>query len=947
MPTLYDLKKTEACAVKKAMAYDFEKERGDNQKKAGIAITETLNIAIDGAPLAGLEDRLGDAYEAAGIYTDSAKQRNLQIKDAAKYITRYVTSEKRKLYRAKAMDVDLGQGLIINEMRPHAVVYGKDVTGYAVIEVIRFFYGKPTMAQSSADSSLELYALLRYGRMLLAPGEPAQIIASHYYLRKTNDSNGKRPHFDTDFFDIKGGRNIVHLSELYNPATGKVSELDARFEPIVKLYLTGVPEESCSAKDCEMCEIAPICHFADPPLSTEEEKPERKISALRLTPEQKKIKEFHKGVMRVIAGAGTGKTMSVVMHILYLLNNGVKPEEILVFSFTVAAVLESLERILRYAEDDGIADEVDMSKLRDVTFNGFGQSVLQEDGVAKMLGIKEGLRLIDDIDRAKIVSSMISPLDIDGLDYRNLDANEYNVKGAIAVAAKAFETFKKYPTLGLSDIDELYDKFDDYHPFCTKEAFEKLYRLYRDYDSRLREEGLIEFQDQENLVFELLDLDPYYLEKYGIRHIIVDEFQDTSMKQIELLRRFKNCPSFESLMVVGDDDQAIYSKMRDTTPANMINLDKILGVNVEDVKLVDNFRCTPEIIEFANTIIAPNTMRVIKELKPTRPHGDPVTVLGFLTKDEEQEWIASEIKRLIDGGENPGHIVILARTKSELLKMADRLAKLDIPSVIQFPEKLLDDSRVLAAISMIKAIKNTCNKTDLLIYANALAGGDLKHADAKTIADACGEADKRITAYKAIAEDDKKKEVLKDMLSELDPDGKNSIYAEFVNGLLLRPTTDKIIEYAEDFIRFGKNQAARRTGVLSDGVILSTAHSSKGLEWPIVFNMIGGYDKENLHGHLSAKGVELLEEERRLLFVSSTRARDKLYVTAQYTSGGKLGNYIYNQFLIECYHAVGKEFSTEKIEAERLRVKKEKAAEKKKQQLQEKMAELGEESSIA
>ena len=143
-------------------------------------------------------------------------------------------------------------------------------------------------------------------------------------------------------------------------------------------------------------------------------------------------------------------------------------------------------------------------------------------------------------------------------------------------------------------------------------------------------------------------------------------------------------------------------------------------------------------------------------------------------------------------------------------------------------------------------------------------------------------------------------------------------------------TSDKIFSYAEDFSFFGKDRAVKLTGFYP-GVVLSTAHSSKGLEWPVVFNMIGSYDKKELHGNTTRHKTERIEEERRLLFVSSTRARDVLYVTAPYTSGGHAGEYVYNQFLMDAYKANDQEFSVTEIEKERYERKKEKEEQKKKE----------------
>ena len=916
---LYELTNKNSCVVKRSTQYSFSTDEKHIQKSALIK-SIIKNVEFSEEKPENIDTLLEEGFKEIPYLSE--KQRMIHEADAAKQIKRYVQSETRKLYPCKNMSITCGD-LTVENVHPDAVTYGfNKLLNCDTIEVIRYKCKKPDVTQSSAGDNLELYFLLKYAESFVKFGEKAVVKASFYFLKKKNDSNTEgKECFDTDFFNNKGGLNIVSLTEEYT-ADGSETDMDRSFAPIIGRFATGIPEDMCSESDCASCELKPICKFSDPPMVVPVPLRKTDVSSIRLTPNQRDVKEYEKGIVRINAGAGAGKSLVIVLRINALLNKGVKPEEIMATTFTNAGAKVMADRIETYAEDDGIADEVDIHKIRIQTFNAFGNEIVREN--YKKFGYTEEPNLMDDIDKFKIVSDMLKDVSIEGLDYRNFEMNQGRMKGAVAVAVRAFEVFKNNPTLGLADIDLLYDKADH---ICNKNAFIELYRLYGEYDQRLRDNNLIEFSDQENLVLELLGIEPYYFEKYGIKHIIVDEFQDTSDRQIEILKRLTNTPSFESLMVVGDDSQAIYS-FRDTTPYYIINFDKIMGCKIDDISLLENHRSTPEIIEFANKINALNTNRIPKDLIATRPSGKPVTVQGFLTADEEREYIVSKVKEHIENGEKPEDISILARNKTELNKMADLLAKNDIPSVVQFPEKLSEDSRVQAAISMLRAIRNDMNTTDRLIYANALLhatkGGTLRGATSDEIEAACEEADIRIRAYRAVTDEEEKKEALESLFKEIDPN-EDSLYQSFVSGLMLR-NSEKIFQYCEDFSLFGQNVAIKRTGNYP-GVVLSTAHSSKGLEWPICFNMIGGYDKPELH---TMRKVERIEEERRLLFVSCTRARDILYVTAPYTCGGKAGAYIYNQFLMDCYKVNGQEFSTEKIEKERFERKEAKKKQKEK-----------------
>ena len=913
----YELdKRNKTCLAKRNYPYDFPVGNETYVLRAGIIRSRLRDLLFSRLTMADLEETVKEDFKALDY--PSEKQREEHERRAAFLIARAYLSETRRRYPTKTLTVDIGDGEP-GEVSPDAVFY----EGGDSITVTRYEAKKADMSLKASKNSLRLYALLKYGRQLVAPGKTVHLTAEIIYLRREDDKSGEdiAPYAaGSKKLTDKGGKNVFRLTETYTaPLSGgeAETETDRRYAEAVKAYSAGTLQEDCTQSDCAACDMQPLCSWADPPMQAAKAAVTRKASAIMLTPEQRTAKEYERGIVVINAGAGAGKTTVVAMRVVALLNKGVKPEEILMISFTNAAAQEMRARIDFLAEDDGIADEVDISKIYTVTFNAFGDSIALDNH--KALGYPEPPHLIDDVERFGIVAEMISANIIDGLDYKNFDSNERFVKGAVATAAKAFELFKKHPTLGYGDLDELYDLFSEYHAFCPKDSFEKLYRLFPEYDRRLRDNCLLEFVDQENLIFEVLTDNPYYFEKYGFRHVIVDEFQDTNERQMEIIKKLTVCPSFESLMVVGDDSQAIYS-FRDTSPEFIINFQKIMGCKVDDIRLLENHRSTPQIIDFANKINELNTNRVIKDLVATRPDGEPVTVKGFLTAEEEQEYVVAEIGKRISTGTRPEDIAVMARNKSELGKLADMLAKAGIPAVVQYPEKLLEDSRVYAALSMLKAIKDPGAKY-LIYYANGLEAGALKTADEAAVKAACDKALEKINAYKAIPDEPGKKEFLTGMLAELDPDKTDQLYTAFVEKLMLRPTTDKIFKYAAQFERFGKTVAVKRTGNYP-GVVLSTAHSSKGLEWPVCFNMIGGYDKKELHTSGGASTLARVEEERRLLFVSSTRARDKLYITSKYTCGGSAGNYVYNRYLGESFHAIGESYSTEKVEAERLARKK-------------------------
>lgn len=548
---------TSACTTRREVKYDFMIGEKTFIHRSNIGKQVLRDIADGKMTEADVPETLKEAFTDLGF--KSNRQMELQAEEMTKQILRYVNSETRKSYSAKGLDVDLGHDVIATHIHPDAVFYDKDEDGLREIEVVRFKFRRPDIHERDKYQSLELYALMKYARLLVNPGETVTLKASVYFMRKQNDSAAKAV-FDEDFFD-KQGKNVITIEERFTKPGTDLKETDSSFtgidkvfEPFVKRFAEGIPEAECSESDCDKCDYKPICKWTDPPMSIPVKKKVRAAMSVRLSPEQREAKEYENGIVRINAGAGAGKTLVVALRVVSLLNKGVKPEHILLITFTNAGAQEMRDRIKSLAEDDGIADEVDISKILIMTFNAFGDLIIREN--YKLFGFSEEPHLIDDVERFKIVCVMIKDKLLD-LDYRNFTMDEGRVKGAVATAAHAFAIFKNNPSLGLGDIDTLYEKMDRWKAFCPKNTFIELYRLYGEYDEILRNESLIEFSDQQNLIFELLGMQPYYFEKYGIEHIIVDEFQDTSEEQIRIIKQLSSCPSFKSLMMVGDDSQGV------------------------------------------------------------------------------------------------------------------------------------------------------------------------------------------------------------------------------------------------------------------------------------------------------------------------------------------------------------------------------------------------------
>lgn len=907
--SLYELRKKNNCSKAMSRNLQFTEEKNLNYYRAtGIVniIKNAMSVTphLDDVEIAKQTDALFSSLDYA-----NEENRKKHCEDAFKFIRRYVSSDKRDMItncpRMKIciddFEVDVCPDLIYKNDDNH------------IIEIIKIDIGKPDVSQDTSDGEYDwmgnkktiagnykpLYALFSYGKELIPIDSTWTVRASIYFLRQKTDDL-KNAKFGLDFFD-PNGKNVVYLmEEVTRDSTGNITPglYDSQFAPLFKNFAEGKHEDDCDKNDCLSCELYDICKKYKKSPQYEDKIPVVKsLKDLDLTEAQEKAMNYKKGVCRINAGAGAGKTLVVALRVVNLLLSGVKPEEILMLTFTKTGADEMKERIQLYNDDFGTGSDV--SGVTCTTFNGFGNDQIIKE--YDKLGFLTPPTVIDNIERSAIIAEELNKHPIKGLDYRNFNMNERRCKGALAMTQLMFDIIKK-EELTVGDENKLKALLKTNVMFISLTALTPALELYNEYDMTLKNQNLIEYSDQEVLLNEILRQDPFYFEKMGIKHIIVDEFQDSSLGQIELIKKFKSCPSFESLMVVGDDSQAIFS-FRDTTPEYIIHFDDIMGCPIDDIYLLENHRSTPEIIDYANKLNALNKDRIDKDLIATRPSGKKPIVRGFFDKKEEYDYICDSIQEMLTREENPykpEDIAFIAKDKFELMTLGDRLTEKHIPWVMLNPEPLLENGKVLGAIALAKAFLQPDAGNLLLSYLNALYEGELLNFTDADITKLVETLQNDIKDILMLPEKTKRMR-LHEMLMDIDDD--DEVYQAFIEKVEIRPFFDAQIKYMKSFEIYGKNETYRRTREYP-GVILTTAHSSKGLEWPVVFNSVTKYYEKDI-----AHNNKAIEENRRLLFVSATRARDELIITGQIISYGDKKDRYPNKFLKESYDILGYEFS--------------------------------------
>ena len=870
-------------------ARDFHYKTITNEHPENYVRTAILRSTIASALIYRVKDPkdimeyMKARYEECGYLNYQQKKINLLWDH--RLVMRYLNDETRIPVFPKSSVIEMGDRSF--RVAPDmAFISGQDDD---TVELVQLRIGKPDVTSRGAKNALirdlRLYAMIKYGR----EAGFKKITASMYFLKKSSDSSNWAQ-CEQNFFG--GGGNIVSMTDLYD---GTSNDLDLQMQAKLDILNNGMEPEHVCEEDCEHCDKYDLCKYLMPPMHIVKDPIVRSASEIRLTENQFQAIEYDHGIVRINAGAGAGKTMVVALRIKRLVEKGVLPEEICCVTFTNAGAKEMLHRAELYAG-------CDLSGMKICTFNSFQNDIVKD--CWQDLGFSREPKVIDDVEKFAIIAKLLNQNPIyewTGRSFLNFSSTGgFGSKGALKIASEVFTAIKRMnrPVSGIT-VSDIKDVVSLSMVDINDTALDKLIKLYDLYDKELKSKGLIEFDDQEILTFEVLSNNPNYLaEHYNFKHIIVDEFQDSSEGQIEFIKYLRALPTFESLMVVGDDSQSIFG-FRDTSPKFIIHFQDYMGEQVDDIFLLENHRSTPEIIDFANKINSMNIDKVEKDLIATRPHGAPVLVNGFYDKTSELKYILHGIKAHLAAGWKPEDIAVIAYTKEELKTIADMLTKENIPSMFAAPEPLLENSRIRAILAFAKLISDRSDTKNAVIVANALNGGNIMEYDDNTIQDQVNYVTSLAETIHQMPTLAAKKLLFVNFIDSICFDDETVL--NFKDGLANKEF-DEIMVYCHDFGLYGATAAYRRVSEYP-GIVLITAHSSKGLEYKVVYNTISRYQKSRFSNR------KALEEVRRLLFVSATRARDELYITGQYAaSGSNYDNRIINTFLQDAFDAVGADF---------------------------------------
>ena len=863
-------------------------------------VTEVITGKLTGSIRFSTESLINTFYEFLDMPTETTKQ--MQAKDDIRNIERYLHCEYRRPVINGHPVVDLcdtgfecqmdfmfkGYQTIKTNKHKEGRKWVYDEETVFVLEAVRLFTGKPTVKESSKildtgiSTRLELYVMLKAMEHIAKeeyPGQQIMLRASYYFLQKEREDDKK---YSEEFFDGKGG-NVITLQSYVND----MSNVDKTFEPQMKEFLKG---QSVSSEKCKTCRSRVLCEYYDAaePL-TEEERP-KPVSLPILSPNQEKAASALEGNVRVIATAGSGKTTAMAYRIMNLLKAGVQPEKIGCFTFTNAGAGEMRDRIKGFCGLAGI--DVDFDKMIISTIHSFGDSLLKQ--YYNLLGYSKPPVLINEIQKTKIIESILSensPIEALIDKYKNFYLDMFRAKGILELMKGYFSSIME----GMSQ-----DEFAEKTGFDTT-TVDSIYNMYMQYDKYKKDACLIEHSDQELGVLKLLRVKPDLFDEVGIEHISVDEYQDTSNVQFSIINEMRKAKCVKSLFIVGDDDQSIYG-FRDANVELIKNFFKMIGENGLDVQLMENRRSTHNIVDFASTLISYNQNRIEKYPKSTNEIGEPVRVSTFVSKEDEQEYIVDVIEDLIKNGRKDNEIAILAPTNAELMVYADMLKKRGIESVSINPEPILENPRVVGAVGLVKFMLNNSEFSGTA-YINARDNGT-------AITKPDEEIKQEILNLQNEVKNIKNVTGLFEKFKALDSEENDEIYQSFLEDIntamedaVKQENLPAVCEYVMDFERFGQKQTARKEKAYN-GVVLSTMHSSKGKEWPVVFCSV-----TKMHGR--DLKPEDIDEKNRLLFVACTRAKKELYISGVTVAfGSAMQGDVENMFLAECIEVYEKMYGT-------------------------------------
>jgi len=629
-----------------------------------------------------------------------------------------------------------------------------------------------------------------------------------------------------------------------------------------------------------------------------------------LNPAQREAVLHFEGPMLVLAGAGSGKTRVLTTRIARLIeHHGVDPSKILAVTFTNKAAGEMRERIARLLGEEP-------KGMWSGTFHAIGARILRV--AAPLAGRTASFTIYDEDDSLSLIKRM--------MDQEGVSPKQWSPKVIASL---------------ISDAKNALVSVDEYAKLAMDPVSRAAAKVYSRLEPALRSANAVSFDDLLVLPVEIFRKDERTLARYRDRFqfILVDEYQDTNRAQFQFIKLLGSGHS--NVVVVGDDDQSIYG-WRGADIRNILDFEKEFPA-ARVVRLEENYRSTPDILEVANAAITPNQGRKGKTLRATRAAGEAVTLVAALDERDEADFVLEEIKtRQNQEGRGLASFAVLYRTNAQSRAFEDSLRREVIPYRLVGSVRFYDRREIRDLMAYLKLIANPADEEafrraisvpkrgigdttlDMLvaearrakvslmeIIADPDKQGSLRPAARKGLTDFYN----LITTLRERAKDTSVDVLIQDLVSEirymeyLQAEGPESARDRIENvGALIDGAAETVIDDGGEVGLTPLDHFLQRAMLVAgadavdpsaDAVTLMTLHNAKGLEYPVVF--LTGLEDGLFPLSQSFDDPPKLEEERRLFYVGITRAQEKLFIshTEVRRRNGELMPSIKSRFLAE------------------------------------------------
>jgi DNA helicase-2/ATP-dependent DNA helicase PcrA len=618
-----------------------------------------------------------------------------------------------------------------------------------------------------------------------------------------------------------------------------------------------------------------------------------------LNPAQRQAATTLEGPVLVIAGAGTGKTRTLVHRMARLVETGVPPESILLLTFTRRAAEEMISRAMQLIGED-------CGRVAGGTFHSFGNLMLRRHGRA--IGLDGRFSVLDQADTFEIISNLRAELGFGGR------GRSFPRRETIAtILSKAVNN-----QVGIAEILER-----EYpHLIAEQEHLGTIAERYQGYKT---ERGLVDFDDLLILLIRLLGESEAARRHIHdrFRYVMVDEYQDTNALQAEITRRLAGAQ--RNLMVVGDDAQSIYA-FRGACFHNLFDF-RCEYQDAHLVTLEENYRSTQPVLDLANALMAQMSHSFRKRLFTERRDGERPLLVEARDEQEQARWVGAEVGRLQAGGTPLSEIAVLFRASHHAFPLELELGRLKFPFVKYGGFRFMEAAHIKDALAPLRVVANPADDLSLgraLLLCRGIGRSAVRQVQAELAGERAG-AGEIAAALRAQASRGKAKQSLEPLAKLIEalvpvresPAKCIRLASEYYEPILKEhfddwPKRQRDLEQLAaicgryrsldslltDLAIDPPNTAGAgetlavpdrpagggrrgRGGARHEQLVLSTMHSAKGLEWKTVFviQALDGCIPMISDPFGEGPDGEKLDEELRLLYVAVTRAKDRLAIS--------------------------------------------------------------------